>query len=98
MYEHGEKTISDEELRDRIAISPDPEVHAEAVREVERMGATIIALANVSGADPLGAIDVYREKVLPALRGSRVSWPWQRGQQTDVYAERDVRMLTPTRF
>jgi hypothetical protein len=37
------------------------------------MGATVVALANVSGADPLGAINVYREHVLPALRGARVS-------------------------
>jgi coenzyme F420-dependent glucose-6-phosphate dehydrogenase len=72
MYEHAEQTIDDEQLRDSITISSDPEVHADAIREVERMGATIVVLANVSAADPLGAIDVYREHVLPAVRGTRV--------------------------
>ena len=37
------------------------------------MGATVIALQNASGADPLGALRFYGEKVLPALRGARVS-------------------------
>ncbi len=72
MYEHGEKTLSDDELRERITISSNPEVHADAVRDVERMGATIVGLGNVSGADPLGAIAVYRDAVLPALRGEQV--------------------------
>jgi hypothetical protein len=47
-------------------------VHADAIRDVEQMGATIVALANVSGADPVGAIRVYGDQVLPALRGARV--------------------------
>ena len=32
----------------------------------------IVVLMNVSGADPEGAIRVYREQVLPSLRGARV--------------------------
>jgi coenzyme F420-dependent glucose-6-phosphate dehydrogenase len=72
MASHAELVISDEELREKITISTDPAEHADAVREVEKMGATTVALANVSGADPLGAIDTYREHVLPALRGARV--------------------------
>jgi coenzyme F420-dependent glucose-6-phosphate dehydrogenase len=73
MYEHAEAQLSDDELRDKITISPDPEVHADAVREIEKMGATIVALANVSGPDnALGAIEVYRRHVLPSLRGTRV--------------------------
>jgi hypothetical protein len=31
------------------------------------MGATTVALMNNSGADPLGAIDVYAKTVLPRL-------------------------------
>jgi len=72
MYNHAEMTVGDEELRERITISSDPDVHADAVRAAERLGATIVVLANVSGRDPLGAIDVYREHVLPAVRGARV--------------------------
>jgi coenzyme F420-dependent glucose-6-phosphate dehydrogenase len=72
MYEHGERQVSDEDLREALIISADPEVHAERVREVERLGASIVVLMNNSGADPHGAIRTYREDVLPALRGARV--------------------------
>lgn len=72
MYERAARDLSDDEFRDKVVISPDPEAHIEAARKLERMGATIAVLANASGADPLGAIEVYAEKVLPALRGARV--------------------------
>ena len=68
MYEHGEKQVSDDELREALIVSSDPDVHVERVREIEALGATTVALMNVSGADPRAALDVYREKVLPALR------------------------------
>ncbi len=68
MYEKGEREVSDEELREGFICSSDPEVHAERVREVERLGATVVVLANNSGADPLGAIEVYGQRVLPGLR------------------------------
>jgi coenzyme F420-dependent glucose-6-phosphate dehydrogenase len=71
MYEHGEQQVSDEELKEALIISSDPEVHAQRIREAQELGATIMALMNVSGADPHGAIEVYGEKVLPAL--SRVA-------------------------
>jgi coenzyme F420-dependent glucose-6-phosphate dehydrogenase len=67
MYEHGERNVTDEELRESLIISSDPDVHIERIREIEKLGATTIALMNVSGADPHGAIDFYAEKVLPAL-------------------------------
>jgi coenzyme F420-dependent glucose-6-phosphate dehydrogenase len=69
MYEHGAEQVSDDDLKQAIAIGSDPGMHADRVREVEKMGATIVPLMNVSGADPHGAIRVYGEKVLPALRG-----------------------------
>jgi coenzyme F420-dependent glucose-6-phosphate dehydrogenase len=72
MYEHGEQQVSDDELRERLIISSDPEVHAERIREAERLGATTIALMNVSGADPHAAIQTYGERVLPALGTARV--------------------------
>jgi coenzyme F420-dependent glucose-6-phosphate dehydrogenase len=68
MYEEGERQISDDELKESVIISSDPEEHVKRIREVEEMGATIVMIANNSGADPEGAIEVYRDKVLPAVR------------------------------
>jgi len=67
MYEHGERKVTDEELKESMIISSDPEVHAQRIREAEELGATIMALMNVSGADPHRAIEIYGERVLPAL-------------------------------
>ena len=67
MYEHGEKQISDDDLKEALIISSDPNVHADRIREVEKLGATMLTLMNVSGADPHGAIEIYGGKVLPAL-------------------------------
>lgn len=68
MYEHAEKTISDEEYKQKAIISADPDVHVERLREVMKLGATTLAIMNCSGADPEGGIRLYAEKVLPALR------------------------------
>jgi coenzyme F420-dependent glucose-6-phosphate dehydrogenase len=46
MYEEGERQVSDDELKARFVISSDPEVHAERLREVERLGATIVVAMN----------------------------------------------------
>jgi len=70
MYEEGEKRVSDEELRESLIISADPEHHVERIREVEGLGATTVALMNNSGADPHAAIGVYGESVLPRLRSA----------------------------
>jgi coenzyme F420-dependent glucose-6-phosphate dehydrogenase len=70
MYEHGEEQISDDDLRQAMIVSSDPEQHAERIREVEKLGATTVALMNNSGADPHAAIEVYARSVLPRLSGS----------------------------
>jgi coenzyme F420-dependent glucose-6-phosphate dehydrogenase len=70
MYRRGEEQVSDDELRERLIISSDPEAHAERVHEIVELGATVVALNNVSGADPLGAIRVYGERVLPRVRAA----------------------------
>jgi len=72
MYEEGERQVSDDEFKESTIISSDPEVHAERLREIEKLGATIVVVANNSGADPHKAIEVYGEHVLPVLRGARV--------------------------
>jgi coenzyme F420-dependent glucose-6-phosphate dehydrogenase len=69
MYERGEEQVSDDDLREALIIGSDPDLHVERVREIEAMGATTVALMNVSGADPRAALGVYRDRVLPALRG-----------------------------
>jgi coenzyme F420-dependent glucose-6-phosphate dehydrogenase len=68
MYERGEELMSDEELREALIVSADPEEHVERIRRVESLGATTVALMNNSGADPHAAIEVYGREVLPRLR------------------------------
>jgi coenzyme F420-dependent glucose-6-phosphate dehydrogenase len=68
MYEHAAATIDDDQFRELQIISPDADYHAERLRAIEQLGATIVVAMNISGADPLGAIDVYGDRVLPALR------------------------------
>jgi hypothetical protein len=71
MHEHGKKQVSDEELKEALVLSSDPEVHIERIREAEKLGATTMALMNVSGAAPERAVEVYGEQVLPALSSVR---------------------------
>jgi coenzyme F420-dependent glucose-6-phosphate dehydrogenase len=68
MYEHAEAVLSDEEYKRKSIISADPEEHARRLKEVEALGGTTLAIMNTSGSDPEGAIRVYAERVLPALR------------------------------
>jgi coenzyme F420-dependent glucose-6-phosphate dehydrogenase len=68
MYEHAEANVSDDDLRESFIVSADPEVHAERIRELEKLGATIVVLQNCSGAGAEAAIEAYRDRVLPALR------------------------------
>ena len=72
MSRHADEKFSDDDFREQFIISSDPEEHISRVSEVADMGADIVVVMNNSGADPLGAIRVYGEKVLPALRGARV--------------------------
>jgi coenzyme F420-dependent glucose-6-phosphate dehydrogenase len=72
MAKHADEKYSDDDFREQFIISSDPEEHASGLREVAEMGADIVVVMNNSGADPLGAVRVYGEKVLPALRGARV--------------------------
>lgn len=51
------------------AVSSDPNVHARRMKAMTGLGATAVAMMNVSGADPHGAIRVYGREVLPKLRG-----------------------------
>jgi len=72
MQEYAAEHVSDDDLRESFVISTDPEEHVEKVRALEGLGATVVCLQNMSGADPMGTIRVYRDEVLPALRRARV--------------------------
>ncbi|HEX3278930.1 MAG TPA: TIGR03557 family F420-dependent LLM class oxidoreductase [Thermoleophilaceae bacterium] len=72
MYEKAEREISDEEFKQSYIVGSDPQLHVERIREIERMGATIVCLQNGSGAAPIEALETYGRHVLPALRGADV--------------------------
>ena len=63
--------VSDDEFRDAYIVSSDPEVHADRIRDVERMGATVVCIQNASGSAPEQALQVYGDTVLKTLRGVR---------------------------
>ena len=70
MYEEGARQVSDDDLRESVIVASDPEEHVERVRALVEMGASIVPLQN-SSPDPIAAIGVFGEDVLPALRGVR---------------------------
>jgi coenzyme F420-dependent glucose-6-phosphate dehydrogenase len=72
MYEKADREVRDDEFTQSYIVSSDPDHHVERIREVEELGATVVCLQNGSGADPLGALRTYGERVLPALKGARV--------------------------
>jgi coenzyme F420-dependent glucose-6-phosphate dehydrogenase len=72
MYEKAEREVTDEEFQQSYIVGSNPELHVERIREIERLGATIVCLQNGSGADPLGALRTYAAHVLPALKSARV--------------------------
>jgi coenzyme F420-dependent glucose-6-phosphate dehydrogenase len=73
MFDKAEREVSDDEFKESYIVSSDPEHHVERIREIERIGATVVCLQNGSGADPLGALRIYKDQVLPALKGAGVS-------------------------
>jgi coenzyme F420-dependent glucose-6-phosphate dehydrogenase len=73
MFRRAEDEISDEEFAHAYIIGSDPDRHVQRIREIEEMGATVVCLQNASGADPLRALEIYGERVLPALQGGRTA-------------------------
>jgi hypothetical protein len=63
--------VSDTNLKAMTIVSSDPSTHVKGIRMLEGMGATVVALMNVSGADPHGPLGVCGREVLPELRGWR---------------------------
>jgi coenzyme F420-dependent glucose-6-phosphate dehydrogenase len=69
IYRSGEGRVSDETFTKQVIASADPDHHVKRIKALEKLGATVVTLMNVSGADPHAALRVYGEKVLPELRG-----------------------------
>lgn len=61
--------VSDTQWKMMAAVSSDPAVHLRRLKAIAELGATTVAVMNVSGADPHGALKVYGDEVLPKLRG-----------------------------
>lgn len=63
------REVSDRKFEAMAIVSSDPETHVKKVKRLQALGATIVVLMNVSGADPHAALRTYGEAVLPKLRG-----------------------------
>jgi coenzyme F420-dependent glucose-6-phosphate dehydrogenase len=62
--------VSDMKFKAMGLIGSDPSTHVRQIKVMQQMGATAIVIMNISGADPLGMLNVYGEHVLPQLRAS----------------------------
>ncbi len=63
------EAVSDSTFKTSAIISSDPSTHVRKLKAIRAMGATAVAVMNVSSADPEGWFRVYRDEVLPELRG-----------------------------
>lgn len=68
LAETGQR-VSDREFKMMGIISADPATHVRKIQAISALGATAVVIMNMSGADPIGTLNMYGEHVLPALRG-----------------------------
>lgn len=66
MYEKAERQLFDDEFKQSYIIGSDPAHHVERIREIDKLGATVVCIQSGSGADPLGALRTYGKHVLGA--------------------------------
>ena len=69
IYRRAEREVSDKQFKAQVIVSSDPKTHVKRIKTIQALGATIVVLMNVSGADPHRALEVYGKHVLPELRG-----------------------------
>jgi len=70
MVRMADEQMSDEEFAaEGFIIGGDLDEHVQRIREIEDLGATTVCLQLIGQADPMGTIEQYGERVLPALRG-----------------------------
>jgi coenzyme F420-dependent glucose-6-phosphate dehydrogenase len=60
--------LPDRKYKMMAIVSADPARHVRQLKAIRGMGATAVAIMNVSAADPLGMIQLYGDRVLPELR------------------------------
>jgi coenzyme F420-dependent glucose-6-phosphate dehydrogenase len=65
---NGENEVSDEMFTKQVICSSDPSTHVKRIEAIQKLGADVVVLMNVSAADPHAALRVYGEQVLPKLR------------------------------
>ena len=68
IYSRGEHQVDDSTFTKQIIASADPDTHVKRIKTLQKLGATTMALMNVSGHDPHAALRMYGQHVLPALR------------------------------
>jgi coenzyme F420-dependent glucose-6-phosphate dehydrogenase len=68
IYRNGEDEVPDEMFTKQVICSSDADTHAKRIRAIEKLGADVMVLMNVSGADPHAALRFYGGEVLPQLR------------------------------
>src|SRR3569833_317235 len=68
LQRNGEDEVPDELFTKQVICSSDADTHVKRIRAIEKLGADVMCLMNVSGSDPHAALRFYGEKVLPQLR------------------------------
>jgi coenzyme F420-dependent glucose-6-phosphate dehydrogenase len=68
IYRNGEDEVKDETFTKQVICSSDPGTHVKRIKAIEKLGADVMCLMNVSGADPHAALRFYGDNVLPELR------------------------------
>jgi coenzyme F420-dependent glucose-6-phosphate dehydrogenase len=68
IYRNGENEVPDELFTKQVIVSSDPQQHVKRIKAIEKLGADAMVLMNISAADPEGALRVYGDQVLPALK------------------------------
>jgi alkanesulfonate monooxygenase SsuD/methylene tetrahydromethanopterin reductase-like flavin-dependent oxidoreductase (luciferase family) len=68
IYRNGEDEVTDALFAKQVICSADPQTHVARIKAIARLGADVVVLMNVFGADPHAALRVYGEHVIPKLR------------------------------
>jgi coenzyme F420-dependent glucose-6-phosphate dehydrogenase len=68
IYRNGEDEVPDEMFTKQVICSADADTHVKRIKAIEKLGADVMCLMNVSGGDPHAALRFYGERVLPELR------------------------------
>ena len=62
------RPVPDEQFTKQVIVSSDPQEHVKRIKAIEKLGADVLCLMNVSGADPHVALRFYGDNVLSELR------------------------------